>query len=618
MDEVNPESNGQPSPLKSALAYHAAGLSVIPILANGSKRPDRKWERFQRDPPSAGHVRFWWKDGRLGIALVCGKVSGGREVLDFDSGELFEPWCALVEAQAPDLIDRLCVIQTPADGFHVHYSCEEIAGNQKLAQKPGTDPKTGKPKAETLIETRGEGGYAILPGSPPACHPTGRTYRHFRGPGLTEAPRISADERRILLECARSFDLMATQGHKKPGNSGPIAGDRPGDDFNRRGPTWGEILGPHGWDVSHQGGAVTYWRRPGKEDRGHSATTGYCRGEDGAELLAVFSSNAYPFGGPNGSKNCTCYSKFSAYALLNHNGDFKAAARELAKQGYGRQAGKCKEQPVNGDGLTGLAVILDYFKERYQPLFRSGTAIYSCRLGRPVAATEACFGPSGELLEKLALADDAPTTEGVVKRSALPGFFRNWVKSAWTDLLDALPEEEDAEEVSDAATDEFKTQVAAALHRPESISYLHNKSGERVVERRSMLQWCQLFAKPGNWETVRSYRIWTCLDSKTGQFRIALRRELFAQLGSPALAKLGKKFALLCERYGVGKAMEERPCGERAIELFPEFIQDHLSLPPSALVESAAGVDCRSDCRSSETATGAPREETAPETAMES
>src|SRR5262249_51329790 len=43
----------------------------------------------------------------------------------------------------------------------------------------------------------------------------------------------------------------------------------------------------------------------------------------------VFSTNAEPFEAERS------YSKFEAYALLRHGGDFKGAARELRRQGYG-------------------------------------------------------------------------------------------------------------------------------------------------------------------------------------------------------------------------------------------------------------------------------------------
>jgi hypothetical protein len=106
----------------------------------------------------------------------------------------------------------------------------------------------------------------------------------------------------------------------------PDAELRPGDDFNLRGPDWKELL--DGWECVGQTGTERSWRRPGK-DEGQSATAGHCKKGDGAELFYVFTSNAPPFtqGEP--------YTKFAVYALLRHGGDFGAAARDLAAQGYG-------------------------------------------------------------------------------------------------------------------------------------------------------------------------------------------------------------------------------------------------------------------------------------------
>ena len=50
----------------------------------------------------------------------------------------------------------------------------------------------------------------------------------------------------------------------------------------------------------------------------------------GRDLLIVFSSNADPF------VERTGYSKFYAYTLLEHGGDFHAASRALARRGYGK------------------------------------------------------------------------------------------------------------------------------------------------------------------------------------------------------------------------------------------------------------------------------------------
>lgn len=105
-------------------------------------------------------------------------------------------------------------------------------------------------------------------------------------------------------------------------------GGRPGDEYNRNA-SWSEILEPAGWKVDHTTGQVTYWRRPGKE-KGHSATTGKCHTEGSGDLLYVFTSSAAPFEQDAG------YSKFAAYTVLNHQGDYKAAGKALYALGYGR------------------------------------------------------------------------------------------------------------------------------------------------------------------------------------------------------------------------------------------------------------------------------------------
>ncbi|MGI4790202.1 MAG: DNA primase family protein [Janthinobacterium lividum] len=78
-----------------------------------------------------------------------------------------------------------------------------------------------------------------------------------------------------------------------------------------------------------------YLRRPGKE-RGVSAT--FC---PDTGILYNFSTNARPFGAERG------YSPFAVFALLEHEGDFRAAARALREQGYG--------DPREASGLTGAA-----------------------------------------------------------------------------------------------------------------------------------------------------------------------------------------------------------------------------------------------------------------------
>ena len=190
-------------PLAAALSYFSAGLSVVPIRRDGSKAPAlRSWKTYQERLPTEAEVRRWFAGpDPPGVAVIGGDVSGGLECLDFDAEAetTFPEWCALAEVESPGLVAWLSVARTPKGGYHVRYRCPDIPipGNTKLVMDAA---KT------VLIETRGEGGYALAPGCPAECHETGRLYEHHSGPPLERVQAIGFEERDILIRCARSFD----------------------------------------------------------------------------------------------------------------------------------------------------------------------------------------------------------------------------------------------------------------------------------------------------------------------------------------------------------------------------------------------------------------------------
>src|SRR5262249_52996097 len=193
-------------------------------------------------------------------------------------------------------------------------------GNLKLACRPGSE---GKPI--TVIETRGEGGYVLSPSCPPTCHPLKKPYQLLHG-DLTKIPTISTDERDMLLKSARSFNrsIEPAKPIVEPTRQGAqYQTDRPGDVFAAR-TSWEEILCPHGWRAVGHRGDVTLWKRPGKRERGWSASV-----HAAYDVLYIYSTNAHPFEPEH------AYGKFAAYALLEHGGDVQAAARALAARGYG-------------------------------------------------------------------------------------------------------------------------------------------------------------------------------------------------------------------------------------------------------------------------------------------
>jgi hypothetical protein len=366
--------------LAAARAYVAAGLSVIPIARGGRKLPAGRLLPEEWDEAEAKYKSTWnpfkgyekvgvWVPGRLamdeelrtwfdrkdppGIGVICGAVSGNLETIDFDrrADEIFPAWSELVEAETPGLLDKLCVVRTPREpaGYHVRYCCPEVCipGNTKLAEEPVPNPETGKDERGCLIETRGEGGYALAPGSPPECHENNRPYTHHSGPKVSQVETITAAERDTLLRCAGAFDAKPVEEEQVRGGAFKgvavktvTMGISPGDDFNVRGWDWPEII--TGWKEVYKKGKERRWRRPGKET-GWSATTGVCFSKkNGWELLKVFSTNADPFEpGPG-------YSKFAAYALVQHGGDFKAAAQKLYDLGFGTRREEQSGQKAKG------------------------------------------------------------------------------------------------------------------------------------------------------------------------------------------------------------------------------------------------------------------------------
>lgn len=329
-----PSPAGQASLIQAARVAWTYGISVLPIVANGTKCPAVPgWKRYQEQPPTERDMRRWFFPGcRCGMGFVTGIVSCGLEALDFDSADIYEAWRETVECENTlHLLYRRIASgyeeATPGGGRHLLYRCSEIAKNTKLARAPV--PESGQLK--TLIETRGEGGLIIVAPSGGRVHPSGKSYQLLSG-GVTQIVTIAPPERTLLLESCRAFDTVAppsalpARERLEPRFCPDVLHAplrlRPGDIFNRQA-TWDDILIPHGWELVRVVGEETYWRRPGKCGPGHSATTNY----HGLDYLYVFSvATVFEPEKP--------YSKFAAYTILEHAGDFSAAARALAAQGY--------------------------------------------------------------------------------------------------------------------------------------------------------------------------------------------------------------------------------------------------------------------------------------------
>jgi hypothetical protein len=338
--------------LEFGLSLRTAVISTIPIATDGSKAPAcpllpllpdkktgqlrRQWEPYQIRIASEAELQRWLGHNRTGLGVVCGKVSGNLGVLDFEFLDSFTPFCGLVESQEPGLIAQLPLVATPgkdADGGrHLYFrSASALGSSTKLALLSEAEAvrRNGSKGKNTAIELKGEHGYVLAPGCPAECHPSRRLYRHVGGPFLEETPTLADEQVALLLSCARALTQRAQAVVQEVRRPAGKAGNRPGDKFNRSA-TWAEILEPHGWTLMYCRGEAEFYRRPDKTEKGISASAGFCSNEQSGSLLAVFSTNAEPFEGATLERDCSCYSKFAAWTLLNFGGDFKAAADALA------------------------------------------------------------------------------------------------------------------------------------------------------------------------------------------------------------------------------------------------------------------------------------------------
>jgi len=321
-----------------------AGVSIIPTQPTSKSPAVSTWKQYQQHLADEDRLPEWFSNGN-NLAIIGGAVSGNLLILDFDHPGLYDEFRQMCEDHDLDILNECAVVETPSGGNHVYLCSEEPVGaNDKLAWQTFQIPpsaiieerhsrsyaKLGTKSylvvsvdgedqyLKCVIETRGEGGYAVTYPSVGYSIIQGRT---------DQLPILDADTLEKLLHIAEQFNTYSAPEHYPEPARVTVQNDgknTPGNDYNARG-DYERVLEDHGWQPLHRSGPKTTWVRPGKEDREISATTGH----DGARMLYVFSTNAAPF--EPGRK----YSPFAVYTLLEHAGDFRAATTALVADNFG-------------------------------------------------------------------------------------------------------------------------------------------------------------------------------------------------------------------------------------------------------------------------------------------
>lgn len=133
--------------LQWARFFYALGLCVFPLVS-GTKKPQVPWKEYQHSRPPWAQVELWFS-GAANLAIVCGTVSGGFYVTDFEKetdARAFFPKLDKLAEQTP-------VVRTPHGGIHTYGQTLAVPRRSiRICEDPP-------------IDLLGEGGYAVAPPS---------------------------------------------------------------------------------------------------------------------------------------------------------------------------------------------------------------------------------------------------------------------------------------------------------------------------------------------------------------------------------------------------------------------------------------------------------------------
>jgi hypothetical protein len=273
-----------------------ARLSFIPIGTNkrplASLLPQGSWEPFMSRRPDESDPLNRWANAPA-IAVIGGDVSGGLLVLDFDQIEFYDAWVQKVGG----LAKGIPVQKTGGGGRQVFLRCESPGRNMKLARSLD---------GLIAIETRGEGGYALVP---PSKHPSGNEYAWLVG-DLLQIPTFSMQGVEDLLYVARSLDERPAPPRRISINDEPGSIHSVIDAFNRK-YTIQAML--ERYDYEPDGDRYT---RPGSES--------------GPGVIITDHNTCMSFHGSCPLNDGKDKDPFGVYTIMEHGGDHLAAVRAAA------------------------------------------------------------------------------------------------------------------------------------------------------------------------------------------------------------------------------------------------------------------------------------------------
>jgi len=286
--------------LDAALAAAARGWPVFPCRP-GRKDPATE-HGFKDATTDPAQIRDWWaKQPACNVAIPTGETTA--DVLDIDIEPGGNGLGALAILNTAGLLaGHGPVIRTRSGGFHYYFT--------------GTRQRSSDARDHSPVDFKAAGGYVLIPPSFVEADGKGPAGRYET---ISDTQPAAALDWRIVRDLLIPPPLFQQPPTERAALGGTY--ERAGDDYAAR-TTWEQILHPHGWRQVRQIENVRYWCRPGKTGNFVSASTR----DDGG--LWVFSTSTV-------FEANRLYSKFGACTVLEHGGDYQAAAQALRDAGYG-------------------------------------------------------------------------------------------------------------------------------------------------------------------------------------------------------------------------------------------------------------------------------------------
>ncbi|OED40780.1 hypothetical protein AB832_03570 [Flavobacteriaceae bacterium (ex Bugula neritina AB1)] len=314
--------------IQEAIKLHNLGLKVIPTGIN--KRPSVKWKQYQ-EYQTKEDIQQLFNNSTESMALLTGN---GIEVIDIDTKYFLEHhriedvWDLILSAVGEEKYMNLLITQTQSGGYHVIYKTDVSAGNQKLASRYTIEEerKNEHDLVRVLLETRGEGGYIIIPPS--------KGYTFDSSLDFSRIPTLSDHQRNALIAACMTFDETEesfTQNKAPTPVKISGSGKSTIEAFNES-HTPLELLEESGWERAHTRGGNIHLVRPGKTVR-QGIGAGY---SEKLNLVRIFTSSTQ-------FEPEKSYNAFQVYSVLNHGGDYSAACKALYKAGFGEILSKTKD-----------------------------------------------------------------------------------------------------------------------------------------------------------------------------------------------------------------------------------------------------------------------------------